>query len=107
MPTKYFTSWNKEDDILFDKICRKLRRQLNHFTSRNKADDTHPHVGVLLNESLVLSLGEHANKKEHNILEKVEHHWEFGWHTAKTQHQIRNKYSQKKELRGLSPNFHM
>ena len=70
MPTKYFTSWNKEDDILFDKICRKLRRQLNHFTSRNKADDTHPHVGVLLNESLVLSLGEHANKKENKFLEK-------------------------------------
>jgi hypothetical protein len=39
-----------------------------------------------LDESLVLSLGEHANKKEHNILEKVEDHWRFGWHTAKTQY---------------------
>ncbi len=58
------------------KLCRKLRRQLNHFTSRNKADDTlkctHPHVGVLLDESIVLSLGKHAKKKRAQILTKGE-----------------------------------
>ncbi len=59
---------------IYLKMCRKLRRQLNIFTSRNKADDTlkfaHPHVGIFLDESLVLSLGEHANKKRAQHLRK-------------------------------------